>query len=150
MCANYRWCYFRCLFESKKSGEIHALLSNSAWFQMHWIYWRKLYAKNVWFHGHPKFTLFPRQNLETFEWHITHAFPPLTVAKLPTLRISPVLSGPPCIKRQTVNGEFPPPLPLSQDACAPSRRLSPSVGRWSSPTAVQLQWHAEAACAANT
>jgi len=32
----------------------------------------------------------------------------------------------------------------------PRRRLSPSVGRWSSPTAVQFQWHAEAAHAANT
>ena len=32
----------------------------------------------------------------------------------------------------------------------PRRRLSPSVGRWSSPTAVQFQWHAEAANAANT
>ena len=30
------------------------------------------------------------------------------------------------------------------------RRLSPSVGRWSSPTAVHLQRHAEAARAANT
>ena len=30
----------------------------------------------------------------------------------------------------------------------PHRQLSPSVGRWSSPTAVQFQWHAEAARAA--
>ena len=32
----------------------------------------------------------------------------------------------------------------------PRRRLSPSVGRWSSPIAVHLQRHAEAARAANT
>jgi len=32
----------------------------------------------------------------------------------------------------------------------PRRRLSPSVGRWSSPTALQLQWRVEAALAANT
>jgi len=32
----------------------------------------------------------------------------------------------------------------------PRRRLSPSVGRWSSPTAVTFQWHAKSACAANT
>ena len=31
----------------------------------------------------------------------------------------------------------------------PRRRLSPSVGRWSSPNAVQSQWRAEAARAAN-
>jgi len=73
---------------------------------------------------------FPRQNSETFEWHITHAFSPLTVAKLPTLRISPVLSGPPCIKRQAVNGEFPPPhshkmLAHLADDC----RLLSDVGR---------------------
>ena len=32
----------------------------------------------------------------------------------------------------------------------PRWRLSPSVGRCSSSTAVQLQWHAEVACVANT
>ena len=32
----------------------------------------------------------------------------------------------------------------------PRRWLSPSVGRWSLPIAVQFQWYAEAACATNT
>ena len=35
-------------------------------------------------------------------------------------------------------------------SCIPRRWLSPSVGRWSSPTAVTFQWHAKSACAANT
>ena len=32
----------------------------------------------------------------------------------------------------------------------PRRRLTPSVGHWSSPIAVQFQWHSEAACSTNT
>jgi len=32
----------------------------------------------------------------------------------------------------------------------PRRWLSPSVGHWSSPIAVQFQWHSEAACSTNT
>jgi len=32
----------------------------------------------------------------------------------------------------------------------PRRRLSPSVGHWSSPIADQFQWHSEAACSTNT
>ena len=46
-------------------------------------------------HRHASLTLFSRQNLQTFD--TSHAYLPLTIAKLSSIKNGPVFFGPPCI-----------------------------------------------------
>ena len=75
VCANYCFCYFHSLFKWK-IWKTCVVVKFSNKFQMHWI-----------------FIQTRQRNLETFDI-ISHAFLPLTVAKLSTLKNSPVF-GPP-------------------------------------------------------
>jgi len=80
VCANYCFCYFHSLFKWK-IWKTCVVVKFSNKFQMHWIFMQTR-----------------QRNLETFDI-ISHAFLPLTVAKLSTLKNSPVF-GPPCKYRK--------------------------------------------------